>query len=202
MIHVNKGDAPDFKKDWAEAIKTKYNSKCAYCEQNQEAMQIDHYRPRAEYTWLIDSWENQLCSCPKCNCNKSDNFPIKGNKITASSKPADYDTIEEPLLVNPEKERCPENNFEFKKTGEIEGSTEKGIKTVDVCKLDRTYLNEKRKMIYDQVKYPILEALLFNDTTKIMVVVKQFIEDCKNQKTEFLAFHKFVLKNELKQMYG
>jgi len=201
MVHIHKGKKPKNKSDWREVILTSYHKKCAYCEQKEEAMQIEHYRPQSLYGWLSDSWDNLLLSCTKCNINKSDNFPIDGTKITTFSNPEDFDNIEQPKLINPEKETNPEKNFVFKPTGEISGNTLRGSKTVSICKLDRNYLNEKRKTIFDEVKYSIRESSILNNTEEIKKIINSFIDRCKKPETEFLAFHLHILKNELKAMY-
>jgi len=203
MIYVNKGEAPRFKKDWTEAIKKAYKNKCAYCEQKgQEIMNIEHYRPKAQYDWLKESWENMLCSCPKCNSNKSDKFPIAGTKITEDTLHADYMTIEKPLLLNPENETHPENHFRFTTNGKIIGVTTEGETTVDICGLNRNTLIEKRKPLFDNLKSIINEYVLLDENAKIKEIIEKFIAVCKKQETEFLAFHKFILKHELKKMYN
>jgi len=62
-------------------------------------------------------------------------------------------------------------------------------------------LNEKRKTIFDEVKYSIRKNSILNDTEEIKNIINSFIDKCKKPETEFLAFHLHILKNELKAMY-
>ncbi len=50
-------------------------SKCAYCEtkvdEESKYMEVDHFRPKKEFSHLVVKWDNLLPSCKRCNGNKS-----------------------------------------------------------------------------------------------------------------------------------
>ncbi len=207
MIHVTKPAAPDLKKDRPDAIKAAYHNKCGYCEQKQEEMQVEHYRPQAHYDWLKDTWCNLLLACPKCNKYKSDCFPIrnKAGKITdiqaETINENEYDQIEFPLIINPETELYPENHFRFTTEGKIISNTLQGKVTIKVCKLNREYLIVKRKEVIDFLENSIKEKVVFEESECIVAIIKKFIETIRNPENEFIALRKHILEHELKQWY-
>lgn len=56
--------------------------KCVYCEAPASTVcycDVEHYRPKSIYWWLVCSYENYLASCTLCNQKyKRDEFPIGG----------------------------------------------------------------------------------------------------------------------------
>ena len=54
-----------------------YKSKCCYCETNISGTEIEHYRPKNDYYWLVYSWDNLLAVCSQCNRKKGKKFPTK-----------------------------------------------------------------------------------------------------------------------------
>ncbi len=135
-----------------------FHNKCAYCEsKNPGKLEVEHYRPKSEvkdengkkvghpgYYWLAYNWENLLLACPWCNGRgaKSSRFPIKGER--AKSKEDDLD-LEEPLLLNPYKDEGFSKHITFGAKGIIVGKSEKGRKTIDICKLNREHLRRLRQ---------------------------------------------------------
>ncbi|MYC75113.1 hypothetical protein F4X10_04975 [Candidatus Poribacteria bacterium] len=59
--------------------------KCAYCEAPVSGVafgDVDHYRPKSTYWWLVYCYDNYLASCQICNQRfKKDAFPIQGQKM-------------------------------------------------------------------------------------------------------------------------
>lgn len=160
-----------------DALRKLYNDKCAYCESNIEAgavLRIEHYRPRKKikeeeensshgYYWLTYEWSNLLPACETCNRIKSCSFPI-GSTGKRASAPIDDNgelsrkechansktlTAEKPLLLHPELDN-PEEHFIFLPNGEMEGVTERGRHTIEICGLNREALVEERKRIIDE----------------------------------------------------
>ena len=59
--------------------------KCAYCEAPTSVVtfgDVDHYRPKSIYWWLVYCYDNYLASCQICNQRfKRDAFPIQNRKM-------------------------------------------------------------------------------------------------------------------------
>ena len=145
-----------------EALEKIYNEKCGYCESKTKhvaSLQVEHYRPKGGvdenpthkgYYWLGYEWSNLLLACPKCNGKeaKGNKFPISGVRVSVHSSKslADKSPLinEEPLLLNPEIDN-PREHFIFDAYGKIDSNTTRGIKTIEICKLDRDKLNIMRR---------------------------------------------------------
>lgn len=179
--YVDSADSHYKEDDVKDALKKLYNNKCAYCEQTVEQFHVEHYRPKrgtrekiennepeslhAGYYWLSLSWDNLLLSCPNCNQKKGNKFRIRGkrvNKFSLSSAgdqwenihnlSEEYDKIEKPLLLNPERSDL-DNQLIFDKSGNVRSDKPEGQYTIETCDLNRTYLvDERRKIIGEFVK--------------------------------------------------
>lgn len=60
------------------------HGKCAFCEAPVDGVyygDVEHYRPKAIYWWLIYCYDNYLYSCRLCNGKKSDQFKSEKNRI-------------------------------------------------------------------------------------------------------------------------
>jgi len=195
--------------DVREELETIYNRKCAYCEQEQEMMDIEHYRSKFDYYWFAFSWDNLLLSCRTCNSAKNVKFPIVNRQHTEippfdriHNSGKDFDSIENPQIINPETDENPEIHFKFDKDGVCYGVDNMGITTVNVCKLNRRKLNEKRQKIFDKLKTELEEHEALFGLAGRNFVVNKFIKTIQNpQKYEFIAFRIHILKNELKFLY-
>ena len=59
--------------------------KCAYCEAPTSTVafgDVDHYRPKSSYWWLVYCYDNYLASCQLCNQRfKKDAFPTQNRKM-------------------------------------------------------------------------------------------------------------------------
>lgn len=192
------------------ALKELYNNKCAYCEQFVEQTHVEHYRPKAIYYWLAYSWDNLILCCPKCNEFKSNNFRIRQTRVSYSNPVIDlvniheltsyYNQLEEPYLVNPEY------NFDntalaFNEFG-VPSSIDPNLRyTIEVCRLDRSYLNDKRKEILDAFKNDLRAELLLSsgDEQKntIALLVRQFKRRAADLSESFNAFRQYCLENDL-----
>ncbi len=165
-----------------EKLKDIYKNKCAICERDRGfELQVDHYRPKKSrnhkhkteynqpgYYWLCYTWSNLIPLCSKCNGNKSSKFPLKdwdeNFRIKSHLNINGYNPFEpycpkwlkqeeKPLLINPEVDVEPHNNFSFKSNGEIIGNSPEGKETIKVFKLNRKDLiRERQKIREDYVK--------------------------------------------------
>ncbi len=183
-----------------------YNGKCAFCEQKVEASHVEHFRPKSIYYWLAFAWSNLLFACFYCNLFKRDRFEIAGNRAVfdpnkineINTLSASYDVVEQPRLINPEKEDA-EGLFAFQKDGLILPSGTRGTYTIETCKIDRNYLNDRRKELWDNFTNDIQSEVLEGKTKEevaqdIMVLVRKFKRESENTKLEFLAFRRYALR--------
>ena len=195
---------------------TLYKNKCAYCEQKVESFHVEHYRPKQIYFWLAYSWDNLISACAFCNEYKSTNFQITPPQATLTvnntnlrninSLSNGYDAYENPDLINPEGTN-PYGNIVFHDNGNITSPDAKFTYTINTCRIDRTYLNDRRKKIIDDLRRDLRSAFVDNgtpaeQTVAIRTIVTKFMADWNDDENEFLAFRKFVidhwLTNEVK----
>ena len=191
-----------------KVLQSIYHLKCAYCEKKllDASKPIEHYRPkRGGYYWLAYSWDNLLLSCTECNTSKGNRFPIKNTKVNYTNEifenihtlGSTYDVLEEPYIVNPEKEDIVDK-LQFDKKGKIVSNDERVQKTIYICKLNRDELAKQRENIY----IDFLEDLeghyeyykLKKDVTRFIPTIQKFIEETKRENS-FFAFRQFILEN-------
>jgi uncharacterized protein (TIGR02646 family) len=151
-----------------------YHNKCAYCEglvNEGSYLQVEHYRPKKKvtedvqhsgYYWLAYEWSNLLWSCQKCNGKKLNKFPIAGVRVRhphSDSLQWQIDsTNEKPLLLNPELDD-PTQHFDFEPDGTLVAKTSEGVKTIEVCDLNRESLKIARKKILDDAISSLCDQL-------------------------------------------
>lgn len=199
-------------KDIKEKLNQTYKYKCCYCEQRIEQYHVEHYRPKSIYYWLSYSWDNLMLCCPKCNELKSNNFKVK-KKV----KPLDFDItnihnlqnkyneFEKPELVNPENEDI-YDKLVFEKNGNIKSNNKRVKHTIDVCQLDRTWLNEQREELYNEFEQKIFsrkEEERAGDkeaAIKLKGFIEDFINENKEMAKEYISFRKFILKTWLREL--
>ena len=186
-----------------------YNNKCAFCEQKVEQYHIEHFRPKQIYYWLAYSWDNLLLACHYCNNYKGINFAIKGKRAkcpntkdlkninTISSRK--YNLQEQPKLINPEQSD-PSPYLIFEKDGKITSDNDDYKYTIDICRIDRKYLNDGRKNIIDKFKREIVSELVYNSTPEeqkqaINILVRRFVNEANDNDNEFLAFRNFAIRH-------
>ena len=186
-----------------------YHLKCAYCEKNllDAPKHIEHYRPKDTYYWLAYSWDNLLLSCGSCNSSKGIKFQVKKTIAIYNNEPFEdihslgnsYDIIEEPMVVNPEKEDVLDK-LVFDKDGNISSLDDRVIYTInDVCNLNRKELIQKRvKLLNDFINKINEHYLLFlkekGGLSRFIPDIKFFINECSVE-NEFYSFRYFILNN-------
>lgn len=163
----------------SKRLKKHYRNKCGYCETKVNAagyLTVDHYRPKKRvaedtihpgYYWLGYEWTNFVPACHGCNSAKGNHFPIDskngGTRVTSppltTDRQLDFDACrvdskihlkEQPLLLHPIID-TPEEHLTFLPDGTVEGSTERGNITVQVCGLFRSDLITDRKDFIDRI---------------------------------------------------
>ena len=185
-----------------------YHLKCAYCEQKllDAPKHIEHYRPKDTYYWLAYSWDNLLLCCGACNSAKGKRFAIKNSVVTYSNEAFcdihgfgnNYDFVEEPKIINPEKEDVLDLIF-FDSKAEIYSDDERVNHTIKNARnLNRGELVQLRKQIVtDSINRMNRHYLHFLQDKNINVFIpdiENFKENC-NEENEFYAFRYFVLNN-------
>lgn len=138
-----------------QALCTMQHGKCAYCERQIEVAwePVEHYRPFAKYWWLAYDWKNLLAACNNCNSGaKKDQFPLadERKRLVAHQPPPG---LEQPLVLDPssvDPTTDPELHLTFveEPNGKWciapKNGSRQGKKTIEICKLGRSHLNELR----------------------------------------------------------
>jgi 5-methylcytosine-specific restriction endonuclease McrA len=122
---------PELRAD-AAVLAERFHDKCAYCESTLPHVahpHIEHYRPKGNprFEHQMFEWSNWLLSCGVCNDKKWTNFPEQDG---------------EPLLLDP-SEHDPSPHIGFRRSF-IFGISDKGLKTVELVKLERRALERER----------------------------------------------------------
>ncbi len=184
---------------------------CCFCGMPDQQLEVEHYRPKGKYYWLAYSWDNLLLACTKCNKHKSNNFDITGSAVTPKTPmddlsdinklSANYDAIECPLLINPDKVNGIElDAFIYHKDGSVTSDDPRVSYTIKTCNLDRKNLREERKTIWDdfmnKVQKRIYEHREDNAAREISIkdLVDDFIHEAHDTKKSCLGFRKYVIK--------
>jgi len=195
-----------------------YINKCAYCEEyitkvnainlrdkEEQSHTIEHYRPKSQYWWLAYSWDNLLWCCVECNKNKANNFEIVNPKIEYSENfmsnihttTTEYNRLEQPKMIHPELEDI-NNKLIFNKKGLIYSEDIRVKYTINSCKLDRNYLNDKRKSFLDKFLNDF-KSKLKEDKTLASKVIVNFLRDSQTTDIEFTTLHHWIrIKDNLK----
>lgn len=196
--------------DIRQALNNVYKGKCAFCEQKEEQTHIEHYRPKKIYYWLAYSWDNLLLACPTCNEHKGTNFDLDGERIAFENSEiniksinissAGYDATELPKMVNPEI-TDPSGEIYFEQDGNIKSDNPRFHYTIQKCKIDRKALNDKRRSILDRFREHIRDAFIVNSSIPDQLIAietnfRNFVNDLKNEETEFLAFRNYAVKKD------
>lgn len=196
-------------KELKKSLHEVFHGKCGYCESKIDSSDlgiIDRYRPNNGvrekneyyqdlYWWLTFEWDNLIYSCKECNQYKGNYFPIKGKRILNEK---DDLTTENRMLVNPYEDN-PSDHFSYDNSGNIHAITEEGYQTIELLRLDRTDLLEKRiverKRIVEIIERIIQDGI--NSVRKPQVNYLKNIYNEDNKSIQFLAFKRWVLINEL-----
>lgn len=193
------------------ALDAIYFGKCVFCEQEIEQYQVEHYRPKQIYYWLALSWDNLLCVCPFCNVFKSTNFDRTNPQASLSASDLTeynihglgslYDQLELPMLVNPEVTN-PDGKLEFDKNGALRSQDARFQYTIDICKISRSKLNDKRKAILDEFRKHIKDAYLQSTDPRdravaIKTVLNQVKDSASDEKKSFTAFRRYLVQHWL-----
>ncbi len=189
-------------KEVIEKLREIYHGKCAYTESGPLGwtFDIDHFRSRNIYPWLINEWSNLL---PIGNIHKNlggyykRDFPTESKKITQAPDDkrewqADSETLlsENPLLLHPEVD-TPENHLYVDLLGIMYPFTERGRVSIEIYELNEDSLIKSRKAKIDYLKdqfiiaYKVYEKSTESDfflKNVLQSIVKVFVQSAQPQK--------------------
>ncbi|MEA2099100.1 MAG: HNH endonuclease, partial [Campylobacterota bacterium] len=184
-----------------------YNLKCVYCEDTllNVPKHIEHYRPKDIYYWLAYSWDNLFLCCTSCNGSKGVNFEVKNQKISYTNETYkdihslgdNYDILEKPMLINPEKEDVLKDLI-FDNKAQIFSNNDRVSYTLDICNIRRDELRGLREEILTdfvnsiEKHYNIFK--IKKDLTRFEPDIESFIENC-HKGNKFYSFRYFILNN-------
>jgi len=188
-----------------------YHSKCAYCEKDisDDDKHIEHYRPKSRYFWLAYSWDNLILCCSRCNKIKGDKFETIHCSILYGGEEfnnihnlgIDYDKIEQPKTINPERENILEEVY-FDRDGQIFSKNSRVDYTInDVCNLNRKELIQKRIKVINGFINRVnghfkhyLDAKNYRDYSMFEPDIQELIEECSIER-EFYTFRYFIINH-------
>lgn len=176
-------------------LRALYHEKCAYCESeinsgtNDEY--VDHYRPKSVYFWLAYEWSNLLYICQKCNRYKSNHFPIGGPMVAVPPYPfcvlSDTLMTEDPLLLHPEVDN-PEIHLTFDRDGNILPKSEKGQKTIEICRLNRDKLKENRKAVIKYLQEEFKRIIIVCQANHARIFLDWFFEKIQSLANDHMPY--------------
>jgi hypothetical protein len=84
-------------------LKSDSEGKCAYCESPTDVVahgDVEHFRPKSIYWWLVYCFDNHLFVCQICNQSyKGDNFPLSPHAATMTGPSVAATTTDAQLAV-------------------------------------------------------------------------------------------------------
>jgi len=183
-----------------------YNGKCCYCETKLSGTEIEHFRPKSKYYWLVYSWDNLLPICSQCNKNKGNDFNTI-NKLTINqnfdlencqNKLEEYNQIEIPLIANPEIDTIDNNTFIFNENGFMLSEIEKFAELIKILKLNRYELLYNRKKLFDELQIKIestyIDHKINNKEEMQKIILQDLIIKSQNINNDYIALRKFLVK--------
>lgn len=117
---------------------------------------------------------------------------------------AQHDLAEMPRLVNPEV-TDPSGFLQFEKDGGISSTDPRFHYTIETCKIDREYLKDLRKAIFEGLLADLNKQFLLAKNRNelrigIRTIVEKFKDDAQNVNNEYLAFRKYVIDHWLRDV--
>jgi len=183
-----------------------YNNKCIYCERSFDDIDthIEHYRPKSIYYWLSYSWDNLFLACAECNRPKANKFELDGLKINYKNERFNdihnlgdnYDIIEKPKTINPEKENIYQY-LEFNNKGEVFSKNNRVNYSIKLCKLNRNELIKNRVKVWNDFLMFVKDYYNIFMRNKDINIFRPIINKIINydEKTEYYSFRKYIIEN-------
>ncbi|TVT36935.1 hypothetical protein FNT36_23995 [Hymenobacter setariae] len=193
-----------------KVLRKAQHGKCCYCEKEQidEAGAVEHYRPKGGYKllrtersstkpgyyWLAYEWSNLYFICCRCNTVKSSLFPLVDETTRAKSHHNNI-AAEAPYILDPGGTMDPRVHIRFDKNL-IQGVTEFGKKTIEICKLNRPELNDKRQELLNIIDIHLGEIYVNDNPTDAKFLRSQrFLIQCQQPTAPFSAVAIDYLRN-------
>lgn len=162
-------------------LRREQNNLCCYCKSElgwkKVEFHIEHVLPKSKYFKFMFESKNLALACPHCNISKSIHDPyIPYKKNTPlqryPSKTSKFSTIH-PYLDNYSE------NIRILKGSVYNALTQKGVKTIDFCKLyELQHVEQKMKQFKASappIKKNIFRAISENNPTWLIVEIKDYI---------------------------
>lgn len=208
MIRIKKNcnEAPKGEKYTNQRVKdflrNSHHNKCCYCETAYIKGEVEHFRPKSKYDWLIDDCENLLWACHECNNLKGSKLPVVEKKATNPDSVTICDEKEELRMINPARYKADDLDIAFTKTGEISSDNELMQNTIEICNLNRENLANSRLSVYNDFESTINSMKRFVPKEKRMkFVLEQLVNPIiQNPELRFIAFQKYIIRHWLKKM--
>lgn len=181
------------------ALEDEFNGKCAFCDQNTEREDlvptIHRFRPRRlaknlnneissdHYHWYAYEWKNLYLACRNCNEHKSAYFPVASQRAGKATPIEKVDEVEERVFIDP----CiddPEEFFFYENDGSIRSNNQYGQVTINLFKLNRIHLRNRRKSI--------ITNSLKNISFKTSINTENF-----KTNAEFLGLRRYLVKKAI-----
>ncbi|GBD96757.1 hypothetical protein BMS3Abin06_01643 [bacterium BMS3Abin06] len=197
MIKINRANCPDILKDSPsegthynkkQVVKALWNmqhKKCCYCEQKipeeGHLKAVEHFCPKATFSYLKNDWKNLLLACAQCNGRKASEFPVKLSSNSNKPKVLYLKIASDgnPLIIDPSNPNIdPEEHIDFivddrdTKYGctIAKNNSYLGMTTIKAIGLNRRYYTDERKFFY----------------RKMLLVYYQMLIDAEGEKDEML----------------
>lgn len=188
-------------------LHSSFHGKCGYCETKidiSEQGNVDRYRPNNGvrdqknyyqdlYWWVTFKWNNLIYSCKECNQYKANYFPIKG---TRARDEKDDLTKEHRMLLNPNEDE-PNKHLSYDSKGNIIPLTDEGNQTIELLRLDRTDLINRRQIARKEIIEAVETVIKADKQSKLIINYLAKIYELEDLEIEFLGYRRWVLLNEL-----
>ncbi len=164
-----------------KALKDSTNNKCMYCESKITHIDygdVEHIKPKSTFPNEKYNWDNLGFACIKCN---------RENKLEKYST----DFID-PFIIDPENHLDAVGGIIISVNGSTSGST-----TIDIVKLNRTELLEKRYCELIEFQNLIEKYNLVDDIARKEAIKEQLIIETKNDKEYSLSKKSFLKANNI-----
>lgn len=99
----------------------------------------------------------------------------------------------------------PNNKIYFDKTGGVFSDDDRFAYTIRVCKINRNYLNDRRKKVLDDFRKGLEEELIMHSSLEqknaaIATLTRKFLSECNDRDNEFLAFRTYIKAHWLREV--
>lgn len=198
MINIQRSNCPNIHHSTDDEVK-RYNSKkvvkalwemqngkCCYCEkdipEHGHSKAVEHFRPKATFTSMINNWNNLLLACSQCNGKKSDDFAIllTDNENEVKVVFVDKPTTQTSAILDPtDLNFDPEDHITFKcdKTDIEEWglicSNENSIKgdtTINVIGLSNVHYTKAHRQMLNELESDYMNLLLAHTNKHIGMI--------------------------------